>query len=146
MRQQDAVWVESSDTWRSRILGPHFARLCREATSHYFAEFGLRSVTRVGATTVADPSARAGVEIDVIALDPDDRIVAIGEAKYTTTARGIDDLARLERARALLPTDRGAGCRIILFAANGANAALRAVVQRRPDVELVDLDRLYGRV
>ena len=145
-RQQPAVWTESQPTWRARLLGPHFERLAREATLLYAADFGLDAVSIVGSTVVADRSARSNHEVDVLALGPSGQIVAIGEAKHTVERRGLADLARLERIRALLPVERTAGSKLFLFAANGVHDDLKRLARARDDIEVVDLDRLYGRV
>jgi uncharacterized protein len=144
-RQEPAVWAESAETWRSQVLGPHFERLCREATRWHHTDFGLDGVETVGASLVADPASRTNLEIDVMATGPGGHIVAIGEAKHTHARRGVADLARLDRIKDLLPADRSEGCRLLIFAAHGADRELTRVAASRPDVELVDLARLYGR-
>ena len=144
-RQAAQVWSESADTWRSRILGPHFERLCRETTLWHHTDFGLDRVETVGASLVADPASRTNLEIDVTATGPANQIVAVGEAKYTNAKRGLADLARLDRIRSLLPLDRSATCRLLLFAAQGADRALAHAAASRSDVELIDLRRLYGQ-
>ena len=93
---------------------------------------------------VADPVAKRKYEVDVIAVGRDNSILAIGEAKHTSDLRGIPDLERLERVRALLPPDHRS-CRLLLFAANGFRADLRKAALRRQDVELIDLNRMYGK-
>ncbi len=50
------------------------------------------------------------------------------------------DLRRLERARALLGP---AEAKLLLVSIGGFDRALRDEADRRPDVELVDLERLY---
>ena len=72
-------------------------------------------------------------------------LAAIGEAKHTTTPRGPADLDRLDHIRALLPTPQDRSCRLLLFSATGFERNLVRSVTDRPDVELIDLDRLYGR-
>jgi uncharacterized protein len=144
-RQQRAVWLENEATWSSQIVGPHFERLCREATLLYGAEFGLPSVADVGATSIADAKGRRGHELDLVASGPTGKIVAIGEAKHTTAARSPSDLERLEHIRGLLPSAADQQCRLMLFSASGFERNLVRATSTRTDVELIDVNRLYGR-
>ncbi len=144
-RQQRDVWAESEGTWRSGIVGPHFERLSREATLRYGIEFGLKSVAGVGVTVVADAKRRSGHELDVVATSPSGEIIAIGEAKHTSTARGTGDLERLEHIRALLPQPQNKSCRLFLFSAYGFERNLVRAAKGRTDVELINIARLYGR-
>ena len=86
---------------------------------------------------------RSNLEIDVVAVATDGSILAIGEAKHTTKLRGVADLERLEHIRALLPTESRT-CRLLLFSASGFSADLMRIATSRPDLELIDLARLYG--
>jgi uncharacterized protein len=144
-RQQHDVWSENQATWNSQIVGPHFERLCREATLTYGSEFGLSSVASVGATSIADAKARRSHEVDLVATRTGGDIMAIGEAKHTTTARSPADLERLEHIRGLLPTPAGRRSRLLLFSDNGFERNLVRLASSRTDVELIDVDRLYGR-
>jgi uncharacterized protein len=139
------VWLENEATWSSQIVGPHFERLCREATLTYGSEFGLLSVAGVGATSIADAKGRRSHELDLVATNPAGGIVAIGEAKHTTTACGPADLERLEHIRGLLPGATDQVTRLLLFSANGFERNLVRIASTRKDVELIDVGRLYGR-
>jgi len=58
---------------------------------------------------------------------------------------GQAELDRLDRAAALLPPERsGIPVKRILFARSGFTRDLQQASRRRPDVELVDLHRLYN--
>jgi uncharacterized protein len=144
-RQQRAVWTESAATWRSQVVGPHFERLCREATARYGSEFGLPSVSSVGSTAVADAKGRRSHEVDVVATIASGVVVGLGEAKHTTSPRGTADLARLEHIRSLLPSPEARTARLLLFSANGFERNLAKLSSTRADVELIDVDRLYGK-
>ena len=144
-RQQRVVWSENQATWNSQIVGPHFERLCREATLLYGAEFGLASTVSVGATSIADAKGRRSHELDLVAIGPSGGILAIGEAKHTTMARSPADLERLEHIRGLLRSSDGQQCRLLLFSANGFERNLVRTASTRTDVELIDVARLYGR-
>lgn len=144
-RQQRAVWAESAATWRSQVVGPHFERLCREATARHGNEFGLPSVSSVGSTAVADAKGRRSHEVDVVATIASGAVVGLGEAKHTTSPRGTADLARLEHIRSLLPSPEARTARLLLFSANGFDRNLKKLSSTRADVELIDIDRLYGK-
>ena len=100
---------------------------------------------------VSDPQAKRSFELDVVAqadgetVDGKPSLLAIGEAKSSTVPRGLADIARLERLRSLL-TGRAnvAGARLLLFSRSGFDADVIAHARQRRDVELVDLERLYG--
>ena len=91
-------------------------------------------------------------ECDVVAIarQPNraPRVLMLGEAKCTHAPRTMADLARLEHLRDLIGVHDGPDAshtRVAMFAGHGGFADdLVAEAGRRPDVELVDLDRLYG--
>jgi hypothetical protein len=87
-------------------------------------------------------------QLDVVVAEdggggaPADRSIrVIGEAKAGERLSE-RHLRRLERARAALGT-RAAQARLLLFGAEVGDD-LRALADGRADVELVDLERLYG--
>ena len=107
----------------------------------------------VGSAVLNDPVGHARHEIDVVGLAvgesphrPGARVRVLGEAKATNRPRAGHDLARLERIRGLL-AGRGynvADTRLSLFSQSGFEQGLiTAAAHARPDVELVDLERLY---
>lgn len=69
----------------------------------------------------------------------------LGEAKSTNRPRGAAELARLDGIRTLLAGSGHdvAGTRLLLFSRSGFTHELIAAARTRPDVELVDLERLY---
>ena len=72
-------------------------------------------------------------------------MLAIGEAKHTTKRRTLADVHRLERVRQLLD-EKGVAARdakLLLFSVSGFDRHLLAATADRPDVELVDLERIY---
>ncbi len=120
-------------------------RVCRDVVVVLEAEFGLAGLSAVGSSTVSDPSARRSHEIDLVAAAGDGAVAAIGECKFTNAKRGIADLDRLGHLRRLLSKPADQECRLLLFGASGFTGELTRVAANRPDVELIDLDRLYGR-
>lgn len=152
-RRFESAWGASTDTFRSRILGPHFEHLAREWVRLFASESTLGgAVGEVGFTVIADREQRQHHEIDVVALAAGERrgsktsrILAIGEAKSADRPRTVADLRRLERLRALLLAD-GADCaqaKLLLFGRSGFDPELSAAAAVRSDVELIDLERIY---
>lgn len=153
-RLTEQGWAEARTAFDSGVLGPHFEHLAREWVRRFAGPDALGGpVGEVGSTVVNDPSGRVQHEVDVVALAPGQwrqanrpTIRVLGEAKASQSPRGLPDLERLDRIRAVL-TGRGADAaeaKLLLFGRNGFSADLVAAAGRRNDVELVDLDRLYA--
>jgi AAA+ ATPase superfamily predicted ATPase len=143
------------DTWEQR-LAPVFDARVRGPVFEEQARAWVRrhaAIATIGgpAEFVGPSSVKVdGVEhqLDVVAAaaapqntEPMHRtVVAIGEAKCGELV-GETRLRHLERARAALGAN-AAGAKLLLFAPR-FTPALRALAERRGDVELVDLPRLY---
>jgi hypothetical protein len=87
-------------------------------------------------------------ELDVVvSADPPgekSRILAIGEVKATKWLVGLNQLERLQHVRSLLSVDAIAGePKLLLFSRQGFTPELAAEARCRPDVALIDLQRLY---
>ncbi|MET0591907.1 MAG: DUF234 domain-containing protein [Polyangiaceae bacterium] len=139
------VWRRSKPTFEARVLGPAFESLCRTWARH-FAEpdtFG-GSVKRVARGLVPDSSEHKTHEVDVVVMGDDDRVLAIGEAKWAESM-GDGDLDRLRRIATLLAS-RGydtRAARFALFSGTGFSTAFRNRHEADGCV-LIDLKRLYG--
>lgn len=153
-RRAVEVWEAVQPTFSAQILGPHFEHLARVWTGRVAAEEALGGpVGEVGPTTVSDPGQRVQIEVDVVALAAGERkhakravVRLLGEAKASERPRGLDDLRRLERARALLAaSDRAdvSHARLALFGRRGFTPDLRRTAGARRDLVLVDLERMY---
>jgi len=141
------IWNGLLDTFSSQVLGPAFEAVARDWTRHDAGEEVLGGPpTHIGASVVALPGGEE-VQLDVVvtaddADEPSGRtVLAVGEAKAgrRLDVRAID---RLAAARAALGP-RAAGAKLLAFGAT-ISPEVRAVSKRRPDVELIDLGRLYG--
>ncbi len=142
----------AAPTLRSQIYGPVFEQVCREWVARYAAPESLGGMAgRVGTTVVNDARGRSQYEVDVIVLpvdqamqEPHARILALGEAKDSDMPRSMADLNRLEKIRDLLVGRgyRAEGARLLVFGRSGFGSDLTGQASRRPDVELVDLERL----
>ncbi len=153
-RRAAEVWTGATDTYGSRIAGPHFESLCRRWVDRYAADDTLGGpVAPARRVQVNDRSRRRSFEVDVAAaLVPgaadgprQTTIQVLGEAKASRL--GTDDLSRLDRIAELVDARKAVSLapasRRLLFSMEGFSTELAAAVRRRSDVELVDLDRLY---
>lgn len=142
------VWRTAAPTFRSQILGPHFEEIAREWV-HRFAPDELNHPAgfgEIGYGTVHDHAGRAKHEIDVLGVDGQ-RITVMGEAKAHLGQRGLSDLERLDGIKHLLEQlGRDVSETVmVVFSSHGFTKDLAQTAQKRSDVELVDLPRLYGK-
>jgi hypothetical protein len=152
-RRAAQVWEASAETFRAQVLGPHFEQLAREWTARFSAHEGVgEPVGAVGHTVVNDAAGRSRHEIDVVALaagEPlfakEPRVLLLGEAKYNTRPRTINDLRRLEHLRALLVGRgvRAESAKLAIFA-RSADEELRRAAATRDDVLVLSLAELYA--
>jgi uncharacterized protein len=74
-----------------------------------------------------------------------DKVSLVGEVKSGQERSGLGQLTRLDTAVSMLDATRVAGpVKRILVARSGFTRELEQQARARPDVELVDLPRLYG--
>ena len=141
------VWTRSAETVASRIYGPHFEDIARRWCLEYAEDGTLGGPPgSVRPTEVPCREHRDRHELDIVVADDPaaGRITAIGEAKAAGTGMDIGELRRLEHLRGLLPSGRvGRPPKLLLFGRSGFSFELIAEAARRPDVELIDLERLY---
>ncbi|MFD0637689.1 hypothetical protein ACFQ9X_45140 [Catenulispora yoronensis] len=143
------VWADHADTVAGKIHGPHFEDLARQWCFHHADPETLGG--RAGSVRPTEMPCREhkhGHEVDVVVTESaphaPDRIAAIGEAKGTTSPVDLPQLERLEHLRGLLPAHRVQTTpKLLLFARSGFTPRLLKAAEKRSDVELVDLDRLY---
>lgn len=146
-----AVWDSVQPTFLAAVVGPHFEHLARTWTAKFAAPETLGgSPLRVGFAQLSDAAARTSVEVDVMAVGAGSdagrmQILALGEAKGGKATRGLADLRKLEHARVLVDERADAShAKLLLFARSGFDRDLVSEATSRRDVELVDLERLYG--
>jgi uncharacterized protein len=145
-----AAWQELIPTFRSLVLGPSFEWMAREwVIAMADASTVGGTPTHVGVTTILSGT-DGEQEIDVVAATdsggatPEERTInALGEAKVGETL-SMRHLRRLESARAHFG-ERAADAKLLLFGATFDDALL-AEAERRRDLEIVDLERLYDGV
>ncbi len=147
----EAGWKELVPTFRSQVLGPCFESMARSWVRQFAAIDTLGGTPdHVGRTSVSLPGSGGGGpewrEVDVVvaadegAAPGERRVLALGEAKVGERLT-LRHLRRLEEARNALGP-RAGDAKLLLFGAS-FGAALRREAAHRPQVELVDLERLY---
>lgn len=145
------IWRRMRQTFASKVVGPHFERLCREWSRWYASTETLGGYqATVGSGAINDSSGRALLEADVVVLGQDGAappvVLALGEAKWNTTMTS-GHLERLTRLRDLLRNQSSRTVteqtRLVLFSGVGFSGELRDVAATAPEVLLVDLERLY---
>jgi hypothetical protein len=143
------VWGEASHTVSSLIEGPHLEELARYWCMAYASPETLGTFpSRVQPAEVACREHRKNHQLDVVvSVDPpggDARILAIGEVKATARLIGLNQLDRLDHIRGLLPrTVTPEPPKLLLFSRYGFTPDLLSEADRRADLELIDLPRLY---
>jgi uncharacterized protein len=149
------VWELSQPTFSSKITGAHFETIARTWVSRYASIDTLGGpIGSVRALTVNDPQLRTSFELDVVATTLGSAasrrktMQLIGEAKGSSSPRTVADLKRLDHLAELLSRRSGVTmaptAKKFLFGMRGFDTDLSDAAARRPDVELVDLSRLYG--
>jgi hypothetical protein len=136
------VWARSADTVARKIYGPHFEDLARAWCLEHAAEHTIGGVPgSVLPTELPCREHQGGHELDIVVSEADGgRITAIGGTK----AADIPELRRLEHLRGLLPSGRvDQPPRLLLFSRPGFTSGLAEEAAARPDVELIDLARVY---
>lgn len=143
------MWRDVTDTVEARIYGPHMEDLARTwCQVHADADTLGGRTNLVRSAVLSCREHRRGHEVDVVAIQDlpqrPRRVVAIGEVKPNRTVVGSEHLARLDHLRALLPPLQvPEPPKLLLFARGGFAARLQRVAESRPDVELIDMERLY---
>ncbi|MGW4464640.1 ATP-binding protein [Micromonospora sp. NPDC004704] len=147
------VWRGSQRRFNSAVLGPRFEEMVRQWAARFAAPETLGGLAaQVGSANLTDSAARTSHELDLVALGEPALgggprpVLAIGEVKWGRTL-GQADLDRLDGIRELLrrrPGVSGERTRLLLSSAVGFTDQLVAASAGRPDVLLVDLERLYG--
>lgn len=151
-RRAFEVWADVEATYRSQIVGPHFEALCRLWADRYASGETLGGPIMPSASLqVNDRRKGHSFELDVVALgrkaEPSStRIIqVIGEA--TVHKVDVGGLERLDQIAELLMARSGVAvsptAKRLLFSLQGFTSELKDVARARPDVELVDLVRLY---
>ena len=148
------VLAERQAAISAGIFGPHFEHLCREWARRFASDDVLGGTpSRVGPAVLSDAKARLKRQVDLVAIASGygerPRVLAVGEAKFTASARTMSDVARLEAVRELVRATRSNqfdvdDMKLVLFSAVGFDADTKQHGDHRSDLVLVDLPGLYG--
>ncbi|WP_223167100.1 ATP-binding protein [Nonomuraea sp. SYSU D8015] len=141
----ERIWKGARPRFRSAVAGPVFEDMCKTWARDMAAEETLGGLaTDVLSGVVYDTSSRTSHEVDVVSMDEDKNLLAIGEAKWGDTL-GMAHLERMEKIAATLKTRGQEPKVILLFSAAGFMPALQdAAAKSGGRVQLVDLQRLYA--
>ncbi len=127
----------------SQVRGPVFEEQARTWVRRFASDVTLPVLDHVGpsAVTIDQKVYQVDVVVAREGTEPSERpIVAIGEAKSGQTL-DVTHLRRLERTRASLGS-RATRAKLLLFGPS-VHETLRQEAQKRDDIELIDIDRLY---
>ncbi|MFC1420024.1 AAA family ATPase [Streptacidiphilus cavernicola] len=144
------VWADNADTVSAKIYGPHFEDLARQwCLQHADTDTLGGHAGSVLPSEIACREHKRGHELDLVVTESNafgaNRVTAVGEAKATGTRMDLHHLERLEHLRNLLPAARVTSpLKLLLFSRAGFAPALQTASDTRPDVELIDLNRLYN--
>lgn len=130
------------------VFRDHQHLLTRQWCLYHAADDTLGGIAgAVRPTEISCREHRGGHQIDAVVIeDPGagDRITAIGEAKDTNAPVDMRQLRRLEHLRGLLPASRVEQLpKLLFFSRTGVTPDLADEAARRPDIELIGLDRIY---
>lgn len=145
--QAEAVWRDMKPDFFRRVVGPHFASVCRSFVQESGSILFGTPVGEVGSGVVNDPAGRSQIQVDVAAFAPaapseSKRIVSLGEVKWGETM-GTRHVERLRRARGLLSSGYDVSdCVLACYSAAGFTEELRLAAER--DVVLVSLEDIYS--
>lgn len=139
-----SIWRNQQQQFLSQVAGPTFETMCRHWTAT------MASTTTVGGSpstvrsgVLYDQRQRASHELDLVAFDASDRVLAIGEVKWGETL-GAAHLARLIQVGELLDAQGRGPERLLMFSGSGFTRELRArAAAGGQRVQLIDLHRLY---
>jgi uncharacterized protein len=100
-----SVWERAQHRLDANLYGAHLETIAqRWASLSYEPRDGL--VTKVGHARIADPQAKAALDLDLVAIGPGvgdgDAVHLIAEIKWSPSAFGAEAIDRLARARELL--------------------------------------------
>jgi uncharacterized protein len=142
------VWLEAEPTVASLILGPQLEQLAADWAMLFAAHdtFG-------GSVTAAGPTSVGSMQIDLAAIERGargaQRVLALGEVKAQQTRVGVTVVDRLDLACSELARSKVSSLQVtepikrVIVSRSGFTNDVRRLAERRDDIELVDLERLY---
>lgn len=141
------IWRHIHPTFESQVVGPAFEAVARYWTTHFAETQTLGGEPDHVGPTVASLPDGSETDLDVVVSAADSdvaserTVLALGEAKAGEQI-SMRHLRRLEAARMAMGK-RAAEAKLLLFGVD-FSPKLVATAERRADVEVVDLERLYA--
>lgn len=145
-RSGAATWDDAARLVASRIFGPHLEDLACEWVRGWASESTLGGRPGVvGSSEVVTGGQRRQVDLMAVETTPRGgrRVLAVGEVKAEMEPVGPAVLAALDQVADGLTTEGAEPVRRLIIGRGGFTAPMRRLARGRPDVELVDLHRLY---
>jgi uncharacterized protein len=160
-----AVWRDVRPIVASQILGAHMEQLAIDWVLRFASpqtlggalarvgptQLGLRRAPSAKPRSITSDTGDAGfqigghnTQIDLAGVEAgprgDKHPIFVAEVKATDARVGIDQLTRLDHAVERL---RAPNCHRLLFSRSGFTTDLERLAASRPEVQLIDLHRLY---
>ena len=147
-RDPDAVWQDVLPLVRTQIYGVHLEHLAKEwIMAHAAPETLGGTPTNVGSSLLTNGKRGERRKLDLVVTEQTPRggtrVLAIGEVKAGVEPVGLDQLVRLEASERSLRDAVVQPLKKLLLARAGFTVELIRAARNRPDVELIDLQRLY---
>lgn len=148
-RSPATIWDDVLPVVRSQIYAPHLEHLAKEWVLGYASPESLGgTATSVGSSVLTTGRAHERVQLDLVVTERTSkggtRLIAIGEVKAGVAPVGVEQLAGLDAAEQRLKGEAVEPLKKLIVARGGFTGDLVREARRRPDVELVDLHRLYN--
>jgi uncharacterized protein len=140
------VWADAQPRLSRRVYGPHLEWMAAEWMLSFASSETVGGELRsAGPGIIMRQLNRSQIDVVGVAPDRDDveRICTIGECKAGAEPVGLAELERLDTEVALLGKRTMPVTKRLLFGRSGFTAELQRFSRKRPDVELIDLQRLY---
>lgn len=146
--EPERIWRDAEPIVASLILAPQLEQISLDWSLRYASY-----TTFDGTVSGAGPTTIGTAQVDLAAVEHSSngatRVLALGEVKARTTRVGVDVVERLDGLTEQLIRSRPKtlsaqpDLKRVVVSRSGFTNDLRRLADRRPDVQLVDLDRLY---
>ncbi len=129
-----------------QIYGPHLEWMAAEWALTFASEVTLGGSPRLVAPGVLQLNGKHQVDLVAVEKAPHggDRIHAIGEVEATKVPVGVAQVARLDEIASKLGKRAAPQVQRLLVSRCGFTLELHRLAATRPDIELVDMHRLYS--
>ena len=126
-------------------VGQQFETICQQWLVRRNADGDLPFIaTQFGKWWGNDPIAREQTDIDVIAADPQDKQILLGECKWRNSFNETETLERLHRRAALIHGYPADSAHFVLFTKNPVGESTQNRYQRNESMTFISTDDLYS--